>query len=92
MKTANALELCLGQKIMSLLFKKQHMQKQLFFVNLKELYSSFLKEHADIKIGFSKFCQLRPKWCVLLRASRTHCFMCLHISPKYEADIRSLKS
>ena len=45
---------------------KQHIQKQLLLVNLKELYSSFLKEHADIKIGFSKFSQLQPKWCVLL--------------------------
>ena len=53
--------------------KKQHMQKQLLLENLKELYSSFLKEHEDIKIGFSKFCQLRPKWWVLLGASGTNC-------------------
>ena len=53
--------------------KKQHMQKWLLLVNLKELYSSFSREHADIKIGFSKFCQLQPKWCVLLGASGTHC-------------------
>ena len=39
--------------------KKQHMQKQLLLANLKELYSSFFKEHADIKIGFSKSCQLQ---------------------------------
>ena len=37
--------------------KKQHMQKWLLLANLKELCSSFLKEHADIKIAFSKFCQ-----------------------------------
>ena len=37
--------------------KKQHMQKWLLLVNLKELYSSFLKDYVDIKIGFSKFCQ-----------------------------------
>ena len=53
--------------------KKQHMQKWLLLVNLKELYNSFLKEHADIKIGFSKFCQLQPKWRVLLGASGTRC-------------------
>ena len=34
--------------------KKQYMQEQLLLVNSKKLYSSFLKEHADIKIGFSK--------------------------------------
>ena len=53
--------------------KKQHMQKLLLLVNLKKLYRIFLEEHADIIIGFSKFCQLRPKWCVLLGASGTHC-------------------
>ena len=37
--------------------KKQHMQKWLLLVNLKELYGSFLKDYVDIKIGFSKFCQ-----------------------------------
>ena len=37
--------------------KKQHIQKWLLSVNLKELYSSFLKDYVDIKIGFSKFCQ-----------------------------------
>ena len=53
--------------------KKQHLQKRLVSVNLKELYNSFLKEHADIKTGFSKCCHLRRKWCVLLGASGTHC-------------------
>ena len=72
MKMLNTLDIDQGQKIKSVWAKKQHMQKQLILVNLKELYSSFLKEHADIKIGFSKFCQLRPKWCVLLGASSTH--------------------
>ena len=50
---------------------KQRMQKQLLLVILKELYSSFLKEHAGIKLRFSKFCQMQPKWCVLLGASGT---------------------
>ena len=49
------------------------MQKRLFLVKLKKFYSCFLKEHADIKIGPSKFCQLESKWCVLLGASGTHC-------------------
>ena len=50
--------------------KKLHVL--VLLVNLKELYSSFLKGHADIEIGFSKFCQLEPKWCVFLGASGTH--------------------
>ena len=73
MKTTNTPELCLGQKIMSVLVKNNIRKKRLLLVNLKELYSSFLKEHADIKKTFSKFCQSRPKWCVLLGASGTHC-------------------
>ena len=28
--------------------------------------------HPDIKIGFSKFCSLRPKWCVIVGSSQTH--------------------
>ena len=68
--------------------EKQHMQKQLLLVNLKELYSSFLKEYADIKIGFSKFCQLQPNWFVLIRASGTHC-VCVftyHLNIKFILD------
>ena len=61
-----------GSKDYVSLGKKQHMQKRFLLVNLKELCSSFLKEHANTKIGFSKFCQLRPKWCVLMGASGTH--------------------
>ena len=53
--------------------KKQHMQKRVLLVNLEKLCNSFLKEDVDIKIGFSKFHQLWPKWCVLLGASGTHC-------------------
>ena len=44
--------------------KEQHIQMQLLLLNLKELYNSFLKEHAYMKIGFLKFYQLQPKWCV----------------------------
>ena len=92
MKTTNTLELCLGQKVMSVLVKKQHMQKQLFLVNLKELYSSLLKEHASVKIGFSKFCQLQPKWWVLLGASGTHrlCVCIYHQNRKLILDPLSL--
>ena len=39
---------------------------------LKELYFSFNQKFLDVKIGFSKFCSLRPKWCVLVGSSGTH--------------------
>ena len=42
---------------------KQHKQKRLLLINLKELHLEF-KEATDIKVGFSKFCELQPKWCI----------------------------
>ena len=33
--------------------------------NLQELYTAFKEKHPNVNIGLSKFCALRPKWCVL---------------------------
>jgi len=33
-------------------------------VNLKEMYENFRKDNPENKIGFSKFCELRPRWCI----------------------------
>ena len=44
-----------------------HKQKRLF-ANLKELHSKYPAR----QIGFSKFCSLRPKWCLLTGSSGTH--------------------
>lgn len=44
--------------------KRQHFQKRLLLLNIKELYLEFVKISLDVKIGFSKFCELRPKWCI----------------------------
>ena len=44
---------------------KIHKQKRLILVQLKELYLEY-------KIGFSKFCELRPKWCITVNSSGTH--------------------
>ena len=61
--------------------KNTHVQKRLILCNLKELYANFKEQHSDIKIGFSTFCLLRPKWCVNVGASGTHC-LCMYHSPK----------
>ena len=47
---------------------KCHKQKRLLFISLKELHKEFLntKNH---KIGFSKFCQLCPEWCLTVDSS-----------------------
>ena len=42
--------------------KRVQLQKRLVLNNLRELYQQF-KE--NLKIGFSKFAELRPKQCVL---------------------------
>lgn len=52
--------------------KKVHMQKRLILCNLNELFATFQSEHEDVKIGFTKFTQLRPKHCVLAGSSGTH--------------------
>lgn len=51
---------------------KIHKQKQLILCNLKELYSKFKSVHPSLCIGFSKFAQLRPKWCILAGPKGTH--------------------
>ena len=45
---------------------KIHQQKRLLLCNLKELFIEFRNIHTDIKISFSIFCSLQPKWCVFL--------------------------
>lgn len=52
-----------------------HKQKQLVLHNLKELY-------LDINIGFTKFCELRPKHCVLANASGTHAVY-VRVAPEF---------
>ena len=37
-----------------------------------ELYTTFKEKHQNVNIGFSKFCALRPKWCVLAASKMTH--------------------
>lgn len=44
---------------------KISLQRRLVLMNLKEAYVHFKEKYADIKIGFSKFAELRPKECVL---------------------------
>ena len=52
--------------------KKVYRQKQLLLVNLKELHVAFKEKHPQNPVGFSKFCQLRPKWCIPVTAAGTH--------------------
>ena len=40
--------------------------------NLQEFYTAFKEKHPNVNIGFSKFCALTPKWCVLAGSKMTH--------------------
>ena len=40
--------------------------------NLQELYTAFKEKYPNVNIGFSKFCALRSKWCVLAASKMTH--------------------
>lgn len=52
--------------------KRLHAQKRLLLCNLKEAYQLFVSRYPDMKIGFSKFAELRPKECVIAGSSGTH--------------------
>lgn len=69
-----------GMKDVISIGKNEYEQKRLILSNLKELYSAFKKEYPNINVGFSKFCTLRPKWCVLAGSSGTHsvCVCTIH--------------
>ena len=61
-----------GKKDYVSLGKGQHMSKRLILGNIRELYVHFKEKHPDVKLGFSTFAALRPKWCIIAGASGTH--------------------
>ena len=73
-----------GKKDRVSIGKKEYQQKRLILLTLKELFQQFKIQHPDIKIGFSKFCTLRPKWCVVAGSAGTHavCVCLIHENPK----------
>lgn len=60
--------------------KRVHVQKFLILNTLRECFVLFKERYPDHKIGFSKFCELRPKHCVLPGSAGTHsvCVCTLH--------------
>ena len=61
-----------GKKDYVSVAKNVHKQQRLLLCNLKELYSAFKERYPDAKVGFSKFCSLRPKSCISVGSSGTH--------------------
>ncbi|XP_065684929.1 uncharacterized protein LOC136097009 [Hydra vulgaris] len=64
--------------------EKKYMSKKLILCNLKELYVAYKTKYPGHKIGFSKFCSLRPKWCILAGPKGTHsvCVCTIHQNVK----------
>ena len=64
--------------------ERQHLQKRLILCNLKEAFQKFKDQMPDLKIGFSKFSELRPKECILAGAGGTHsvCVCTVHQNVK----------
>ena len=58
-----------------------------FCVTFK-LYELFKEQNPELKIGFSKFCALRLKWCVTAGLSGTHsvCVCTIHQNAKLLVD------
>ena len=82
--------ICLpGAKDFVSMGNKEYIQTQLLLSNLCELYEAFKEEHpAVVQVGFSKFCSLRPKLCVIAGASGTHsiCACSIHQNIKLLVD------
>ena len=69
-----------GKKDYVSIKKNVHMQKRLLLCNLKELFVAFKTMNPEIKLEFSRFCTLQPKWCITAGASGTHsvCVCAIH--------------
>jgi hypothetical protein len=46
--------------------------KRLILGNLKGIFNKFKNDFSEVKIGFSKFCLLRPRHVILAGAAGTH--------------------
>ena len=51
--------------------KTKH-QKCLLLLNVKEFFLEFKKQYPTVKVGFSKYCELRPKWVKTVNHSGMH--------------------
>lgn len=63
--------------------RKIQVQKRLVLANLHEVYQLFKQTFPEYQSGFSKFCDLRPKNCILAGKSGTHTVLCLHLAPEH---------
>lgn len=69
--------------------KKEHVQKRLLMMSLKEAYMIFQETCSGIEIGFTSFTQMRPKHCILLDSTGTNnvCVCTIHKNFKLMSHI-----
>ena len=74
--------------------EKQQVQKRQILCTVYEAYLDFKDKNPDIKIGFSKFAEARPKNVVLPGATGTHnvCVCVHHQNPKLMIDHSKIKN
>ena len=55
-------------------------QKRLILCNLNDLFRAFKEQNLTVNLGFSKFCSLKSKWCVLDGSAGIHtiCVCTIH--------------
>lgn len=75
-----------GRKIMK--------QKRLLLFTVKDLFNKFCEQNSEVRIGFSKFCEVRPKHCVLPGESGTYtvCVYIIHENAKLMLDAIDLST
>lgn len=67
---------------------KQRVQKRLLQCSLSELHCIFKDSYPKMKVSFSKFANLRPKYCTL--PGRYAQYMCLYYSPNVKIMVDAI--
>lgn len=72
--------------------QKIRVQKRLLLLDIKILHNKFKEVNSNLKIGLTKFAELRPKWCVFAGQSGTHsiCVCTIHQNFKAMMDAAEL--
>ena len=70
--------------------KKVQKQKRLLLLNLNELYLEVKKQWPNDKIGFSKFCELRPKWRITVNSFGMHSVCVCQIHQKIKLQTHAI--
>ena len=71
----------------------ENIKKHSLLLNIKEIFIEFKKQYPIVKIGFSKFCKLRPKWAKTVNHSGMYsvCVCQYHQNVKLLVSIIPLK-